>query len=796
MSRNALTDLGVQGSDKIDGYQISNGPYSVQMHSGSDAVFEGKCQTLKEPKAASSSPTQTGVSLEVITPSKTTAAVASDTLESSSSDTRQNSNSEDASVPAPLSEPSDLPTGLKLAILVCCACMAIFVQALDTTIIATAIPTITREFKSLNDIGWYGSAYFLTTCAFQLLWGRFYTFFNLKWAYIGSIVIFEIGSIVSGSAPTSIALILGRSIAGIGSAGIFAGSFIIIGFSVPPRHRPRYMGLIGSMYDIASVCGPLMGGALTDHVSWRLCFYINIPLGTLVGAGIFYFFHPTNVNAALQALPTPVRLAKLDGIGTSIFVVSMVCLIIALQWGGTVYPWGSPRIIALLIIFGLTLIAWVCYQYYKNDNATVPRRIISQRSVAFASLTSFMMGGAMFSIVYYVSVYFQAVRGTSATTSGLYSLPIILGLTSGMLIAGQLSNHVNRFPPFMLFSAVTASTGAGLITTLTPNTPSSHWCGYLALFGIGQGIGWQQPLLLAQAFLKDADIPTGTTLMSGCKMLGGAIFISVSSCVFHTILERNLVQLLPDIDPNIIIVAGAAKLRDVVVGTAGNDSARATELLGMVEEAYNRACRRVFIGALVISSMAVISSAGVRWKEIRVKEKKNVENGRGIRLPKLRRGRKNRGTLRVCTKVVDYLWTLQLAIQHNFSFGLYCNINHVIPLYYPFIDVSVKFLTKGMSSPPAIPYKLHIIYIPPPNPISSYPTTQTSPAYHWFVWDGDTSLTESHVFLTCFTLVAICSRRYMLSSLYALVAICSRRYMAQTHLSRRSTGTNMHQKVI
>lgn len=316
----------------------------------------------------------------------------------------------------------------------------------------------------------------------------------------------------------------------------------------------------------------------------------------------------------------------------------MVCLIMALQWGGTVYPWGSPRIIVLLIIFGLTLITWVFYQYYKNDNATVPRRIISQRSVAFASLTSFLMGGAMFSIVYYVSVYFQAVRGTSATTSGLYSLPIILGLTSGMLIAGQLSNYVNRFPPFMLFSAVTASAGAGLITTLTPNTPSSHWCGYLALFGIGQGVGWQQPLLLAQAFLEDADIPTGTALMSGCKMLGGAIFISVSSCVFHTFLERNLVELLPDIDPNIIIVAGAAKLRDVVIGIAGNDSARETELLGLVEEAYNRACRRVFIGALVISSMAVIGSAGVVWKEIRVKERKNIENGHGIRLPKLRRG--------------------------------------------------------------------------------------------------------------------------------------------------------------
>ncbi|KFX90688.1 hypothetical protein V490_06332 [Pseudogymnoascus sp. VKM F-3557] len=543
MSKNALTDLGAQGSENVERSQISESLNNVG---------------IQQPEATRSDSIRREV---VVNPSEVAEVAVSETLRSGSSRTsKRNNHSEDASAPEHLPEPPDLPTGLKLAVLVCCACMAIFIQALDTTIIATAIPTITREFKSLNDIGWYGSAYFLTTCAFQLLWGRFYTFFNLKWAYIGSIAIFEIGSIVSGSAPTSIALILGRSIAGIGSA---------------------------------------------------------------------------DVNAALQALPTPVRLAKLDGVGTCIFVASMVCLIMALQWGGTIYPWGSPRIIVLMTTFGLTLIAWVCYQYHKNDNATVPRRLISQRSVAFDSLTSFLMGGAMFSIVYYISVYFQAVRGTSATTSGLYSLPIILGLTSGMLIAGQLSNRVNRFPPFMIFSAVAASTGVGLITTLTLNTPSSHWCGYLALFGIGQGVGWQQPLLLAQAFLKNADIPTGTALMSGCKMLGGAICISVSSCVFHAFLTRSLLELLPDIDPNIIIGAGASRLTNVVVEITGGDSARAAAVLVLVEEAYNRACRRVFIGALVVSSLAVIGSLGVGWEEIRVKDKNNAENEQDIRLSKL-----------------------------------------------------------------------------------------------------------------------------------------------------------------
>ncbi|KAJ6163698.1 MFS toxin efflux pump [Penicillium chrysogenum] len=195
----------------------------------------------------------------------------------------------------------EYPPTWRLVIITISLFLAFFCTALDNTIIATAIPRITSQFHSLGDVGWYGSAYLLTTCSMTLIFGKMYTFYSCKWVYLISLGIFEIGSLVCGVTPTSVGLILGRAIAGLGSAGIESGSILVVAQTVPVARRPVYMGLFGTTFGIANVVGPLMGGALTDYLSWRWCFYINLPIGAVTGVFILCFFktpQPEHVGGA------------------------------------------------------------------------------------------------------------------------------------------------------------------------------------------------------------------------------------------------------------------------------------------------------------------------------------------------------------------------------------------------------------------------------------------------------------------------------------------------------------------
>ncbi|KAK9322000.1 major facilitator superfamily domain-containing protein [Lipomyces orientalis] len=506
-------------------------------------------------------------------------------------------------------EKQDYPTGIPLLIIVIGLCLAVLLVALDNTIIATAIPKITDHFRALDDVGWYGSSYLLTTCAFQLVFGKFYTFFPVKWVFLIAIVVFEIGSALCGAAPTSNALIVGRAIAGLGSAGIFSGALVIIAYSVPLNKRPVYNGLFGSMYGIASVAGPLMGGAFTDHVSWRWCFYINLPFGAVTVAAILFF-----LESPKQSLTGPTswkeRMNQLDIVGTIVFVPAVVCLLLALQWGGTRYAWANARIIALFVIFGVLILIFLGIQIRKGNYATVPPRIVSQRSMAFATAFAFLLGASFFIFVYYIPIWFQAIKGVSATKSGIMSIPMVLSLVVFSLLGGAAVTIFGYYVPMFYLSAILSSVGAGLLTTFSTTTGHPKWIGYQVIYGAGVGAGMQMPLIAAQTVLNLDDVPVGTALIVFAQTLGGALFVSVAQNVFSNRLVKGVVEAAPGLDPTLVSNTGATNLKNIIP----------PQYLSQVQVAYSKALTQTWYVSVAMSALSFIGAVGMEWKSVKGKK--------------------------------------------------------------------------------------------------------------------------------------------------------------------------------
>ncbi|KAK3390612.1 major facilitator superfamily domain-containing protein [Podospora didyma] len=504
--------------------------------------------------------------------------------------------------------PPVYPTGLAFGTILFALFISLFCVALDSTIIATAIPRITDQFHALQDVGWYGSSYLLTKCAFQLPFGRCFRFFSLKWTFLVALFIFEIGSVLCAAANSSAMLIVGRTIAGVGCAGISSGGLIIIANITPMEKRATYQSLYGGIFGIASVVGPLVGGVFTDKVTWRWCFWINLPLGAVSAAFIIFSLRLPPKPSPLKEMGLAKLLWNLDPIGFVLFVPSIICLLFTLQWGGTTYAWNSAQMIALFVVFGVTLIAFGVSQVWLGEGGTLPPRIAKQRTIFASSIFTFCLAGTFFLLSYFIPIYFQAIKGETALQSGLDTIPLILPNVIGILFAGFGTSKIGYYVPFIYLAVVLAPIGAGLLSTLGPSTTTAQWIGYQILFGFGSGCGFQLPQVAAQIVLPPRDIPTGISVSMLFQGLGGSVLISAANNVLNSRLLQNVDALaIPGVTGMDVINAGATGFRAIVP----------EQYIGVVIDQYGHALRQAFQIAVIMACLSALPAALLEWKSVK-----------------------------------------------------------------------------------------------------------------------------------------------------------------------------------
>ncbi|KAI0168997.1 MFS general substrate transporter [Hypoxylon sp. FL1284] len=537
----------------------------------------------------------------------------------------------------------EYPSGVKLYLVILSLCLAVFLVALDQTIIAPALGAITAEYGSVKDIGWYGSSYLLTSTALQPLYGKIYRIFDIKYSFLGAVAVFELGSLVSAAAPSSVIFIVGRAVAGMGSAGLFSGSIVILAYSLPLRRRPFMFGMFGCMWGIASVAGPLLGGIFTDHLTWRWCFYINLPVGGIAMTVIFFTLHIARANNP-DHLSVLSRIGQLDLLGAVVLMPAIIMLLLALQWGGVQYAWNDRHVTCLFIGAGVLTVFFIAIEHYQQDRGMLPPRFFKDRNVLCAMLFALFFGASFFPMIYYLSLYFQAIQDDSAVSAGMKLLPLLISVVVSSIVSGALISATGHFNSFILAETAMMAIGAGLIAALFDvRTPAPRWFGLQVLTGLGVGVGFQAGVTVVQNAVRDrAFVPQATSCVQFTQSLGGAIAIAAAQALFQDGLAAGLERV--GLNPEPFTHSGAAQTRQVLASMHREDA------LVAVLRAYLRGLRHTYYLSAAAAAVAFVAALGLQWKRI----EKRDDDAPDDAVPRYASGDDMYRMLRACTPCPDY----------------------------------------------------------------------------------------------------------------------------------------------
>ncbi|KAK5131370.1 hypothetical protein LTR08_000973 [Meristemomyces frigidus] len=477
--------------------------------------------------------------------------------------------------PARSPRETEYPTGAKLWLILLTVGAVLILSEIDMNIIATAVPSITDHFHTVADVGWYSSAFRLCACAFQFVLGKAYKLFSVKRVFLLANGISIAGSLLCGTATTSAMLVAGRAVAGLGSAGLLSGCLVILVQSTPLRRRPMFFGVMGGIEGVATVTAPLLGGALTQSLGWRWCFYINPPIGVVTLLLTMCCFSDVQKPSDVALMTFKQKFSQLDLVSNLLFVPALTSLFLAFSWAGTKYPWDSGKVIGLLVTFAVLLAAFVYTQFRRGDAAALPPRVIKRRSIIAGFIFIMCCNSTGNILEYYLPTYYQIVRGYTPAKSGYMMLPIIIGATIGALIHGAGTSAFGYYAPFMLFASTIMPIAAGLVTTFTINTSFEKLIIYTAFSGLAYGIGFSGPQNAVQIVLPVEDIPLGLSLMLFAQSFGPAVAITIAQVLFTNQLSTNLNGVVPglshaDIEnsglTDIVTRVPPAKFREVLAG--------------------------------------------------------------------------------------------------------------------------------------------------------------------------------------------------------------------------------------